>query len=136
MPIGAPRRLRVQRLRPSGGVKHTSGSVGEQHAQAAVPALGDAPQVTGRARAVLIEGEPEPAGQVARIPPGSHHHRHGREQPNAWQRQRGLAGWALPGHVGEFAFESCDRRLQQAAYCDTSATEWLRSSARPHIDRE
>ena len=69
-------------------------AVGEQHAQVAVAALGDAPEVARAARGMLLGRQAEPGGEVPCIrkwltsPRGGGHHGGGREQADAGDRQQ------------------------------------------------
>ena len=57
--------LLARPLRHLGRSQHTACAVREQHAQVAIPLLGDAPQVAAAARAVLARRQAKPAGEVA-----------------------------------------------------------------------
>ena len=52
---------------PGGCPQHRACAVGEQHAQVAVAALGDAPEAAGAARGVFLGRQSEPGGEVARV---------------------------------------------------------------------
>lgn len=51
-------------VRNLGGSEHAPGAVGQQHAQVAVPLLGDVPQVATIARAVFLGRQAKPAGEM------------------------------------------------------------------------
>src|SRR5688572_27738869 len=105
----------------------TSGSVSKQHAQIAVPALGDVAQVARVARAVLLGRQAKPAGKVARvlevadIARGRSHHRGGRQQADAGNGQQRGARWTQPSCLGQLALELGDARLKQADLLEQQA---------------
>ena len=115
-------------LRGRGGAQHTSGAVGQQHAQIAIPALGDVAQVARVARAVFLGREAKPAGEVAcvlevaHIAGGRRNHRGGRQQANARNGQQRGARRAQASRLGQLALQLGDARFQQANLLDQQAS--------------
>ena len=105
-----------------------SGPVREQHAQIAVPALGDVAQVARVARAVFLGCEAKPAGEVARvlevahIAAGRSHHRRGCEQADAWNGQQRGARRTQAGRLCQLALDLGDARFQQPNLLDQQAS--------------
>jgi hypothetical protein len=111
-------------MRDAGRTQDRAGAVGKQHAQVAVAALGNAPQVATTARGIFLRRQAEPAGEVARIlevrdiAAGGGDHGGGGQQADAGDRQQCRAGRRLFGQRGQIAFELRDARFEQADLFD------------------
>ena len=84
----------------AGGAQHRACPMGEQHAQVPIPALGDTPRMVRAAGGMLLGGQAEPGGEVARIAKVAHiaaggcHHGGSGQKAHAWYRQERGAGRA------------------------------------------
>jgi hypothetical protein len=123
-PLSQAIQLSSRSLRDAGRTQDRTRTMREQHAQVAVAAFGNMPQVTRTAGGIFLRCQAEPAGEVAcivevlNVAAGGGNHCRSGQQADAGNGQQRRAGGRLFGQFGQFSLQLRDTRFEQADFFD------------------